>query len=587
MPDLFLSPAEWAGLSAKLSDPFFARLWEENQLAMAAYDALCGESILDLPCNLSDARSQRTNAMHYRAIKGRLIRSAVALHISGREEAWDFASRTIDFLLQPELWRASAKGCRIDHFDLKMGDLLYDAVFTLEAFRPWLDAPRRERLIHLMIEEGLAAYLRGWEAGEWWRAAEFNWGTATNGNAGLAALALAETAPELSAQVLGLARAGLAVVIAELPLDGWWTEGSMYQTTTLGHLSDFVFALHRTTGDHLGLLDNPRLFEAFDSRPAELAPDGNLFNFSNCSSLPRIWGLPHVYWWAQQFNRPQWTAFADALGKPWDDTNTVFYDVEAFLYRPAHPALEPPAPQPPLRHFRGLDWAVWRGPEAWLGWRCGNNGGNHNNLDLGHFIFGRGGDRFLVDPGYGASRTSQHNAVTIRGKDQADLATARILICRETPTGAYLACDLRECFPHVLEAHFRHLIFHGEHLFVVDAIRGRHGRRVSAEYHFQTDFGVARTDRGARIMGQHGSLSLISLTSHCPPRLSSWSHAGIPLTAITFHCQPDRSEEVSIFLLSSDPAAAPSLALDAATGEAVIRDGGSAAAYSVWAPQAG
>ena len=586
MPNLFLSPAEWADLPQKLSDPFFARLHEANERAMAAYDALQGESLLDVPDDLGDARAHRSPATRYRTVKGRLLRSAIALHVGGRESAWEFASRTIDFLLRREFWRVAAHGCRIDHFDLKMGDLLYDAVFTLEAFGERLDEARRGRLIDLMIEEGLGAYLRGWEAGEWWRVAEFNWGTATHGNAGLAALALAGIDPDLCERVLVRAREGVAIVIDALPLDGWWTEGSMYHTTTLGHLSDFMIALHNARGDDLGLLLNPRLVEAFGSRVSALAPDGGLYNFSNCSTRLTEWYLPHTYWWAQRLDRPEWTAFEDRVCKSWTDTHGVFHDVEAFLYRPTHPAQEPPAPQPPLRHFRGLDWAILHAEDTWLALRAGNNGGNHNNLDLGHFILGRGGERFLVDPGYGAQRTSQHNAVTVRGQEQADLATAPLLVCETNTSGTYLACELSECYPHVLETHVRHLIVHEGHLFLVDALRGRVGRRVSANYHFQTNLGMARTQNGVRFMGRAGTLHLVSLNGHADARMTPWKHGEDLFTSVVFYRQPDASEEISAFLLSGDPASAPPCTLDTRAGEITLHGGAGPIAYNLWCPAA-
>ena len=587
VPPLFLDAAGWAALSRKLLDPFFAGLYEKNEKALRAYDALQGESLIDVPNDLNNALSCRTPGTHYRTIKGRLIRAAVCLHLSGSDAAWEHASRTIEFLLRRDFWRPSSRGCRIDHFDLKMGDLLYCASFALEAFRERMDAGCRERLIALMIEEGVAAYFRGWEAGEWWREAEFNWGAATHGNAGLAALALADHDLGLSERLLERAREGVAVVIDGLPLDGLWTEGAMYHTTTLGHLSDFAIALYNRRADDLGLSANPRWIEALDSRAAFLAPDGRLFNFSNCGTTLTEWYLPQAYWWAQRLNRPEWTAFEDSICKSWSDTHGVFHDVEAFLYRQAHP--EPPraATPSPLRRFRGLDWAIWRGPANWLAMRAGNNGGNHNNLDLGHFIFGRHSDRFLVDPGYGAKRTSQHNAVTIRGHYQADLATARILDCRSTAEGAYLACELQECFPHVLETHIRHLIVHGEHLFLVDAIRSRNGYRVSAQYHFQTDLGVSQESKRVRIVGREGNLYLTSLNGHSPTGISSWSHDGQQLTAMTFHRQPDLNEEISAFLLSCEPASAPACTLEAARGEIIVRSGGQSTIYPLWKPKGG
>ena len=68
------------------------------------------------------------------------------------------------------------------------------------------------------------------------------------------------------------------------------------------------------------------------------------------------------------------------------------------LVPPAFAAIRLP-PITGLHHFDGIDWIAWRGERTWLGIRGGYNGGNHSNLDLGHFIFGLDRTRYLVDTG--------------------------------------------------------------------------------------------------------------------------------------------------------------------------------------------
>ena len=556
---LFLSPAEWSGLRQKLADPFFADLAQKNARAVKLYDATRGESLIDALRDLAAAPdSLRTIAAGYRVVKGRLLRAAIALHVSEDESAWPFALETIDFLLQRDFWRPKLVGARIRHFDLKMGDILYDASFILDTFGARLDADRENRLIQLMIEDGLGAYLRGWDAQEWWRTANFNWGPATHGNAGLAALAIADIDPALSRKVLAHAREGLKYVIANLPLDGWWTEGAMYHTTMMGHLSDFVIALHRIEGDDLGLSKNPRWIDALEYRRYCLAPDGKVLNFSNCGPGTTEWFFPQIYWWAQHLDRPEWTTFEDSICKKWSDTHGVFYDIEAFLYRPANPELPPLKSLAPLRHFRGLDWLTWRGPQTWLAFRAGNNGGNHNNFDLGHFILGRGETRFLVDPGYGAARTSQHNTVTIHGKDQVEASNAVIVRHGELPGGMFLCCDLRECAPYILEYHFRYLVLLGDaHLFVIDHLHGKGDRRVGSKYHFQSNLPVEATSDGCRVEGPGQDLAIASLTAHDPVELKPWKGPDYELTEISFISAADLVDELSVFRLSFDESRAP------------------------------
>ncbi|HSI86355.1 MAG TPA: heparinase II/III family protein [Candidatus Methylacidiphilales bacterium] len=573
--NLFLAPAEWSALGAKLAEPFIARIAQDNLTAIRLYDSRRGASILEVPRDLQTDQPRLT--LPYRVIKGRLLRAAVALHASHDESVWSFASETIDYLCRRDFWHMHLEGCRIRHFDLKLADLLYSACFVLDTFEGRLDAARRELLLSIMVEEGVQAYLRGWEARDWWREADFNWGAAIHGNAGLAALFLANTDPVLSGNVLDRARAGLGTLIDALPRDGWWTEGCMYHTTTLGHLSDFVIALHNTSGDDLGLSNNPRWFEALDSRRYCLAPDGEVFNFSNCSGDVKEWWCPHIYWWAERLGHPEWTAFEDSICKSWSDTHGVFHNVEAFLYRAVEPAASLSSataafrqPLDTVRHFRGLDWMTWRSVDGmWLAFRSGNNGGNHNNLDLGHFILGFGKTRYLIDPGYGFVKTAQHNAVTVRGKDQADCATARILHLGEQEGLLYISCDLTEAYPHALDYHVRTLLLvDGIHLFVIDHLAGRDQRRVSANYHFQTLLSVRpimeHDANCASIDGPDGRLLVHSLSGHDKPNISSWKADDQSLTELRFTAAADLPQETSVLLLSFEPNQAPALEWNAA-----------------------
>ena len=557
---LFLSPEEWSRLPDKLSDLFFAQLLAANSLAIEGYEKLQGAVFTDLPEDMAVPDSPRRSGASCRPLKGRLLRAAIALYAGRDEGVWDFALRSIDYLLDPAFWKPTARGCRIRHYDLKMGDLLFCAAFVLDTFADRLDSERLERLRALTITHGLAAYLAGWEAEEWWKAADFNWASATHGNAGLAALALAETHPQLSEDILRKVREGLAPLIAAFPLDGWWTEGAMYHTTAIGHLSDFVIALYRTRGDDLGLSAHPRWLEALAQRRQTLAPDGRLLNFSNCAERTTQVFCPQIYWWAEHLGKPEWVTFEDSILKPWSRVFGVFYDIEAFLYRPAHPEKPPLAPLPPLQHFRGLDWLTWRGGQTWLAFRGGFNGGNHNNLDLGHFILGRGRRRYLADPGYGLVRTSEHNAVTIHGQDQAKGARAPLLAHGRLEGGFYLACDLAQCYPHLLEKHLRILLLLGDaHLLAIDSLGGRGEFRVGAGYHFVTGRPVSAEAGAFTLAGAdgEGDLHVQSLTPIFGADLTAFNGDRGPLSRITFQADADRHRELSVILLSFDPVSAP------------------------------
>lgn len=547
-PRLLLSGNEWDQLPDKLHDPYFAQLDRNNLEALRLLDEEHGETMLQVPRTLGGALSYRSQHDQARILKNILQRSAVAWYLHREERHLRRAEQTIDLLVRSETWEPT--NAMALHADLMTGDLLCCAAFALDVLGRHLDDERIAALERVIVERGLAAYLRGIEKGDWWRRCDFNWGTALHGQAGFAALAIEAEHTDLASRVIAEARRGVQYVIERFPSGGGWTEGLMYQATMLGHLSDFAVALSRTHGDDLGLADNRVLADMLDTRPYFILGDGYVLNFSNAHDRGVEYCLPHAFYWARKFNRPHWTAFEERHTKPWRDTHGLFHDVEAFWFREANQPSQP-APLERMRHCHALDWFIWHGASTYLAFRSGFNGGNHNNLDLGHIIFGSGQDRFLVDAGYGASATNQHSCVTVRGKDQTDAAIARIFRVRPLTDGFYLACDLSQAFPHALTHYNRHLLLVDEmHLLVVDDLRGALGRRTSARFHLQTRCPWSREGDVITLRGTKQDLMVRLLSGSCRFEHKQWEWADLPITTLVWHAEHDTAHTIHAMLLS-------------------------------------
>ncbi|MFP4542200.1 MAG: hypothetical protein ACLFR7_11285 [Opitutales bacterium] len=482
--NLLLSESEWAALSDKLEDPFFQRVHANNERAVDIMIEEGREDFWNLAGDLTRPDLGRGNPWNWRVPKNRLYRFALSWRLTGREDSLAEALRAVDVLLDRSYWRAHERfGLR--HADLSTADWWTNATFALEALAPALSEERENGLRQLLTEWALPAYLKGVEEGDWWRYAEFNWGAAVHGGAGLAALAVQDTAPDLAGRALAAARRGLRFVIDNLPAGGGWTEGLMYQTTTLAHLTEFVAALHPLTGDDLGLAANPRLHDSLDSRLRMLGGDQHPLNFSNINERSEEWRLPAAYWWARRCGRPEWAGFEDAFPRLWQDTLGIAYEVETFWWREAHQPTKPWTQAGGLWHGRELDWLSWRRRRTWLGLRSGFNGGNHNNLDLGQVIFGVDEARILRDPGYGIGQTARHSCITLKGRDQTIDASAKIFRAEEFSVAdgwlLHVACDLRACYPHTLDRHVRHLLaFSDGALLLIDDLLAARGHRLRA-----------------------------------------------------------------------------------------------------------
>ncbi|MFO7957429.1 MAG: hypothetical protein R6X33_10050 [Candidatus Brocadiia bacterium] len=540
-PSLFLDESEWENLPEKLEDPFFEHLHEVNLRSLERMDPL-------------DPPRERS-----RTLKNRVARTTVAWYLT-RDERWlEMAKEALAAACRlHDLWWVTDEhvgGIRAGN--LSTGEMLYTVALGYDALHPYLTDDEKRMCVDALINEGLAAYLKGIELKDWWVKCDFNWNSALHGNAGLAAMAIRNEDEELSDRVLEEAVTGLPYMIDAFYPDGGYIEGIMYLGTAIGHLTDFIAPYYKFTGDDLGLLSNQAFEDTLTFRMYMWGEDGKPYNFSDISEFMRGGGLPHIFYWGRMLDRPDLTGDQDRRLARSRGGGGLFYDIESFWYREAFPEAEDPTFKR-LRHFKGIDWLTWRGDRSWLAFRSGFNGGNHDNDDLGHFILGFDEERFLCDPGYGPRDASQHNCITVRGFEQTDCATARITELEELEDGFYLKCDIQEAFPHVSEYYERHLLLTGDqHLLLIDDIMGVDDIRTTVRGHLQTRLPFEKTDEGWRIDGEQNALRVLHLSDTGFYDQWDWEHGKEPDNVIHTLCWRDiydRVHSVQVTLLTfGDP----------------------------------
>ncbi len=546
---LFLSQEEWDNLSDKLADPFFVEIASHCRDFVMEFPAKAGDDLTDIGRSL-DTPGEKNN-LKARTLKNILQRCAVAWHLDRDDAALRLAGKAVDLLCNTVPW---APYRRVDAgaADLHTADLTYCAAFALDVLGRDLTRRQRDMLIYTLRDRGLALYLEGLRQRNWWRHAEFNWGTALHGQAGLGALALEPYDPELSEKVLREAIAGIQYPINDFQPGGGWIEGMMYQATTMGHLIDFALPLYRVKNNDLGLLENRNFHDAFESRTQMIGGDGEPYNFSDCPYGSEEIYLPHAYWFAKHLNRPDWAAFEDRVVKSWRSLKGLFHDTETFWYRETN---QETGRWGVRRYYccDGLDWHFWRGEESWLAFRGGQGGGNRGNWDLGHFILGHGRERFLFDPSHEGRATSCHNAVTIRGFPQSDFARCPVITRRHWEDGCYLCCDMREAFPNILSHYFRHLLLIGDrHLLVLDDIMACRGRRNSAAWHLTTRMDHERRGNDLFLLGTESSARLRFLSEIRGFDVNHWNYRNKPIHTFQWNDGHDRVRSVMPLLISFD-----------------------------------
>ena len=317
----------------------------------------------------------------------------------------------------------------------------------------------REAIIRHGLEPGLARY-RGESHDNWWTRTTNNWNQVCNGGLAVGALAIADEAPDIAAEILAAGLRSLPIAMRKFAPDGGCEEGPAYWHYAVRYNVRHLVALDTALGTDFGFSRFPG-FEQTGDVPVYLsAPNGDIFNYADGRARPMA--APELFWLAARFDRPDWGAWQRqrARPSPLDVICGANYGVSMR------------GPAPPLdRLFEGVQVATMR--SAWndadpmfVGIKAGDNSASHGHLDLGSFVFDALGERWAVDIGsdnynlpayFGARRwtyyrlrAESHNTLLIdpgAGPDQDPGAVARFTKFTSEPDEARAVVDLTAAYP--------------------------------------------------------------------------------------------------------------------------------------------
>jgi hypothetical protein len=252
-----------------------------------------------------------------------------------------------------------------------------------------------------LISKGLLP--NGWTS-PWICRNENNWNQVCNGGMIAAAIAVADTHPELSAHTIKEALDALPFALQEYRPDGVYPEGSSYWEYGTKFSVVTAAMLESAFGSDFGHLQYPGFKESAVFRLMCNTPAGGYYNYADCSDRRSLNGDMTLAW------------FAAKTGIK------AFFEKERFL-------LDPEQMEKPDRLAgASLAWlcqyeetADWTRPVAWKGdgpnpiviftggendphqYYFGGKGGratsSHGNMDAGSFIFELNGIRWVIDSG--------------------------------------------------------------------------------------------------------------------------------------------------------------------------------------------
>jgi hypothetical protein len=379
-------------------------------------------------------------------------------------------------------------------------DWLYNALSPVE--RAWL----RDAILLKGIDLALPIYSRD----NGYPKEHFNWNMVCNASFGIAAMAVAPAADELtvgtssdSAAAAAPSDAGkeltekcatlLRASLESIPhglttygIEGSWPEGPDYWNYVTKYACLFFSSLETALGNDYGLSAFHGVDRSGRFRIYMTGPGFRSFNFGD--STEDAGSAPQMFWLAKRFSTP---AYA------WDEQKEVEKNPHSDAFDLAWFDKDAQRPQPPAfpldAVFRGVNVASfrssWEDPNAlFVAVKGGDNKYPHSHFDLGSFVLSAGGVRWAADlgpddydlPGYfGARRgtfyrvsTEAHNTLVVDDENQDARAEARITHQEFTPDLSWVQIDLSRAYPGKVRQWTRRLgLAQRQAVLVTDSLR--------------------------------------------------------------------------------------------------------------------
>ncbi len=336
-------------------------------------------------------------------------------------------------------------------------------------FDAFTDA-QRKTLREAIVKHGLRPATKAYRGnGAWFPQSHRNWNQVCNGGIMSGALAIAENQPKLAAEIIHSGAKSLPLAMRSFNPDGGWFEGPGYWSYATRYNVMIVAALDSALGTDFGLSRIVGFRHCGDFPIYMTAPSGEIFNFADAKP-GRIAGSFQMQWLSQRYDRPEFAATRFELDKP-HPCDLVWFDPRG---------KEVDLSQLPLdKMFTGVQAASMRSAwddsnAAYVGIKAGKNGVNHDNLDLGSFIYEINGVRWAVDLGAGnynlsgyfnkgntrynfyRMRAEGHNTILVNPgmeADQQPKGKAKFTRFVSKPDYAAATVDLADAYrPHVKTA---------------------------------------------------------------------------------------------------------------------------------------
>lgn len=391
-PRLLLKSAEWEALRDRIQsgDRSVLPLW--NVVLRGA------DETLTAPPATRIMTGRRLLSVSRQALT-RLSCLAFAWRITDDRRYLDRAVAEVDAVCAFTDWNPS-------HF-LDVGEMAAAVGLAFDAFHDAIPESVRARWADALERH---AFLPGDNPGDWWVTAGNNWNQVCHGGLVVAALAVAERAPERAAGIIARALEHAPRALALYEPDGTYPEGPGYWSYGTHYSLVMIDALRTALGTDFGLVEaHPGLLRSAHYRLHVVTPAGRFYNYADNGSGADA--SPALLWFEDPAAQSlAWQQLATLEMRPgtWTRSEMRFLPA-ALAWRHRATAGKPPpaAPEPlplewighgdtPIAVFR----SAWGNPDAlFAGIKGGRASVSHGHIDVGSFIVEAGGVRWAEDPG--------------------------------------------------------------------------------------------------------------------------------------------------------------------------------------------
>ncbi|RPJ31525.1 MAG: hypothetical protein EHM35_12145, partial [Planctomycetaceae bacterium] len=371
-----------------------------------------------------------------RQVMDRIYKLSFAYHMTG---VTNFAERAWNELQQ--VASTNFPDWHPAHF-LDTAEMTHGCAIGYDWLYHYWTPSQRDTIRNAIIAKGLNRSLSLYTNNSGWVGPNANnWNLVCNGGMALGALAVGAEHEAVTEYVLSKAIASASLVMRRYSVDnGAWYEGPSYWDYTTEYNFRLTAALESALGSDLGMGDVPGTAQAGLEPLYMVGPTRLSFNFADAGA-GNIRG-PQLFWLARRFNLPEYSAWERSNGSG-EVLDLLWYDLRGT--DPKTQGLQPD------NYFRGpvqlsgyqpgealtLRTRWQDGDATFVGFKGGEMGADHGNLDAGSFVLDALGNRWAHDlggdsyalPGYFSEpqrwtyyrmRAEGHNTLVINPGSGAD-----------------------------------------------------------------------------------------------------------------------------------------------------------------------